>query len=145
MRNGLATFLLATVLTLCPAFAGQSLFPPADSGGSDGPAQVFRAVERALDEGDVRLIAAYLSPTVSLNVRGSSTGYYSANQAGQVLRHFLSGKSLSGFKFTTVDTGERPFATGAVAAGGGRGERIQVYVGLTRDRSGWLISRFNIY
>jgi hypothetical protein len=134
------------LLAFCPAPSGQNRLPADSHPDQDGAAAIFDAVEKGLREGDDRLFSAYFSRTVSLNVRGSATGYYSANQAGQVIRHFLSARKSPAFRFTTVDAGEHPYATGAFApAGGGQGERIQVYVGLTRERSGWVISQFNIY
>ena len=134
------------LLALCPAVAGQSRLPAVAQSEQEGPAAIFGAVERGLREGDDRLFAPYFSRTVSLNVRGSSPGYYSANQAGQVIRHFLSGRKPSTFRFTTVDTSEHPYATGSFSSpNGGAGERIQVYVGLARERSGWVISQFSVY
>ena len=135
---GLSIFWPAT-----PGYGQTAVTPQSEQGG---PASIFAAVEQGLREGDDRVFAAYFSRTVSLNVRGSSPGYYSANQAGQVLRHFLSGRKVPAFRFSTVDTGEHPYATGSFAfPGSGQGERAQVYVGLTKERSAWVISQFNIY
>lgn len=134
------------LLAFCPASPGQNRLPAASPPDQYGVAAIFDAVEKGLQEGDERLFSPYFSRTVSLNVRGSSTGYYSANQAGQVIRHFLSARKAPAFRFTTLETGDHPYATGAFASsGGGQGERVQVYVGLTRERSGWVISQFNIY
>ncbi|HLF13546.1 MAG TPA: DUF4783 domain-containing protein [Bacteroidota bacterium] len=146
MQRMLIPNAILLLLALCPVAAGQNLFPPVDSTEQDGPAVIIRAVERGLSEGDVRLFSAYFSRTVSLNVRGSGPGYYSANQAGQVLRHFLSPKKVTSFKFSTVNTGDHPFATGAATLTvNGKSERVQVYAGLSRDKSGWVISQINIY
>lgn len=161
MRHLTILLTLHLILALCPAVAGQSHFPPGDSTArdattavstlpdstaSDGPASLFKAIERGLSEGDVRLIAPYFSRTVPLNVRGSAPGYYSANQAGEVIRHFLSAKKLSPFSFTTIGEGEHPFATGAArVTADGQVSRVQVYVRLSRDKSGWVITQFNIY
>jgi hypothetical protein len=137
---------LSIFSVICPAPAGQNRLPAASQTEQEGPAVIFGAVEKGLRDGDDRLFSAYFSRTVSLNIRGSSPGYYSANQAGQVLRHFFTSRKASAFSFTTVDTGEHPYATGSFAsAGGGPSERVQVYVGLTRERSGWVISQFSIY
>ena len=143
----LFTFIaLYVMLLFCPANAGQNLFPSGDSSASGGPTAVFRAIEKGLSAGDVRLIAPWFSPTVPINVRGSAPGYYSANQAGEVLRHFLATHKISSFTFTTIEEGENPFATGAARLmAGGRFERIQLYVRLSRDKSGWVITQFNIY
>jgi hypothetical protein len=146
MRTPSVHLTIVFLLAFCPALAGQNRLPAASQPEQEGAASIFSAVEKGLHEGDDRLFSAYFSRTVSLNVRGSSPGYYSANQAGQVLRHFFAARKSSNFKFTTVDTGEHPYATGSFSsAGGGQGERVQVYVGLTRERSGWVISQFNIY
>ncbi len=146
MQRMLILNCILLLLALCPAAAGQNLFPPVDSTAQDGPAAIFRAIEKGLSEGDVRLFSAYFSRTVSLNVRGSGPGYYSANQAGQVLRHVFSARKVPSFKFTTVNTGDHPFATGAATLTiNGQTERVQVYAGLSRDKSGWVISQFNIY
>jgi hypothetical protein len=146
MRKACIKLSIVLFLALCPAPAGQNRLPAASRPEQEGPAAIFSAIEKGLHDGDDRLFSAYFSRTVSLNVRGSSPGYYSANQAGQVLRHFLAGRKISSFRFTTVDTSEHPYATGSFSStGGGHAERIQVYVGLTRERSGWVISQFSIY
>ena len=137
---------LLILLALCPAAAGQNLLQQGDSTSPDGPASIFRAVEKGLAGGDERIFSAYFSRTVSLNVRGNAPGYYSANQAGQVIRHFLASRKIPSFRFTTVEAGDHPFATGsATLTVNGQTERLQVYAGLTRDKSGWVISQFNIY
>jgi hypothetical protein len=146
MHRTLILNALVLILALCPAAAGQSRFSPTDSSGEGGPAEIFNAIEKGLSDGDVRLFTAYFSRTVSLNVRGSAQGYYSANQAGQVIRQLLTVKKIPSFRFTTTDTGDHPFATGAATVMvNGQSERIQVYAGLSKDRSGWVISQFNIY
>lgn len=151
---GRLSILLGLLLlpALCPASAGQSRSAAADTARVDsvraetpgGPAAVFAAVERGLRESDVRHFSPFFSRTLPLNLRGVGAGYYSANQAGEVLRHFLVRHRLGAFSFTTVHEGEEPFATGSAppAPGGGR---LQVYVALTREGAGWVISQFNIY
>jgi hypothetical protein len=137
---------IALFLALCPAPAGQNHLSPPTGREPEGPSAIFSAIEKGLHEGDDRLFSAFFHSTVSLNVRGSSPGYYSANQAGQVLRHFLAGRKPSSFRFTTIDTGDHPYATGSFSSsGGGQAERTQVYVGLSRERSGWVITQFSIY
>lgn len=150
MRNAILTVnLLLLTLVFCPALAGQSRFTPAakgDSSAVEGAAAVFGAVEEGISAGDERLFAAYLHRTVSLNIRGRADGYYSANQARQILRFFFASSRVISFSFTTREDGEHPYATGGgVLATGPRSERIQVYVGVTRDRAGWVITQLNIY
>lgn len=150
MIHGVLTVVL-TVLTLviCPALAGQTLFTPLqqnDSAMGDGPAAVIRAVEGGITAGDERIFSAYLDRTVSLNIRGKANGYYSANQARQILKFFFTTSKVVSFSFTTRDDGAHPFATGGgILATGNRSDRIQVYVGLSRDRAGWVITQLNIY
>jgi hypothetical protein len=145
----LAINLALLTLAICPAFAGQSLFPPTaqeDSSAVEGPAVIFRAIGDGMSAGDERLFSAYLDRMVSLNIRGRADGYYSANQARQILRFFFSSSRVISFAFSTLDTGAHPFATGGgVIATGSRSERVQVYVGLTLDRTGWVITQMNIY
>jgi len=150
MKNAILTVTLALLtLLFCPALAGQSRFTPVaqkDSSTREGPATVFRAIEKGIIAGDARLFSAYLDRTISLNIRGRADGYYSANQARQILRFFFSSSRVISFSFTTLDTDDHPFATGGgVLATGSRPERVQVYVGLTRDRTGWVITQLNIY
>lgn len=151
MKRKLTFPTLLFILAFCPAAAGQSLLSSGDSTAQDstvpdGAASLFKAIERGLAEGDVRLIVPYFSRTVPLNVRGSAPGYYSANQAGEVLRHFLSTKKLSAFTFTTIGEGEHPFATGAARlTAAGQVGLVQVYVRLAHDKTGWVITQFNIY
>jgi len=150
MMNRMLT-VIVTVMTLvfCPALAGQSFFTrPAqnDSSDGEGPAEIFRAVEEGMSAGDGRVFSAYFHRTVILNIRGRADGYYSANQARQILRFFFSASRVASFSFTTRDTGTHPFATGGgMVTTGNRSERVQVYVGLTRERAGWVISQLNIY
>ncbi len=151
MRHSTIILTILFILAICPAAAGQSLFSAGDSTARDstvpeGPASLFKAIERGLSEGDVRLIAPYFSRTVPLNVRGSAPGYYSANQAGEVIRHFLSARKLSSISFSTIGEGEHPFATGAARlTADGQVSRVQIYVRLSREESGWVITQFNIY
>ncbi len=146
MQQTIITQALLLLLAFYPAAAGQNHFHSDDSTSPDGPASIFRAIEQGLARGDERIFSVFFSRTVSLNVRGNSPGYYSANQAGQVLRHFLASRKIPSFRFTTLESDDHPFATGsATMTVGGRIERFQVYAGLTRDKSGWVISQFNIY
>jgi len=145
--------LIATVVSLtmviCPAPAGQSHFAlsaQADTLRGEGPAAIFSAVEEGISAGDERLFSAYLHRTISLNIRGRADGYYSANQARQILRFFFAASRVKSFSFTTLESGTHPFATGGgVMASGSRTEHVQVYVGLTRDGAGWVITQLNIY
>jgi len=141
--------LFLLTLVFCPVLAGQSHFTPAtqkDTSAVEGAEAVFHAVERGIAEGDERLFSAYLHKTVSLNIRGRADGYYSANQAGQILRFFFSSTKVISFSFTTRESGEHPFATGGgVLTTGARSQRVQIYLGLTLKQTGWVITQLNIY
>jgi len=141
----IVVWILATS-AICPARAGQTRFTRTDTLQGEDPAALFRAVEEGISAGDERLFTAYLFRTVSLNIRGRADGYYSANQARQILRFFFSSTRVKSFSFTTLESGTHPFATGGgVITMGTRSERVQVYVGLTRDGAGWVITQLNIY
>jgi len=150
MKNIIVTVnLFLLTLVYCPALAGQNRFTPAaeqDSSTPEGPAAVYRAVERGMSDGDERIFSPYLNSMVSLNIRGRADGYYSANQARQILRFFFSSVRVISFSLTTRDTGAHPFATGGgILTSGSRSQRVQVYVGLTLVRTGWVITQLNIY
>lgn len=110
------------------------------------PTTIFRAIEEGISNSDLSSFSGYFGKTVRLDVRGNQAGYYSANQAGQILRHFFTRRIHGKFRFSREEEGENPYATGGgIFSSGGHGERIQIYVGLVMSDSNWVIAQFNIY
>ncbi|MBI1806276.1 MAG: DUF4783 domain-containing protein [Ignavibacteria bacterium] len=108
---------------------------------------LFDEIEKGLIAGDVRAISKYFGREVFLNLRGTESGYFSANQAFYILQNYFSARHTVHFKFTTFDqTESSPYATG----GGsfmvkGKLETLQVYVALARRHERWVITQFNAY
>lgn len=109
-------------------------------------ASIVSEIEKALQNNSVETITRYFTKKISLNLRGTESGIYSTNQAHYIVQEFFGKHKLTNFRFTTKGTSEELFATG----GGtlfirGKRETVQVYVGLVRAGSSYLISQFNIY
>lgn len=141
------------LFAVCPACVGQTVSGgkpaaadtlPVSAAGT--PEALFLLIEEGVSAGDVSVFSDFIGSTVRLDVRGNQDGYYSANQAVQILRHFFNRQSVRKFRFSRRETGENPYATGGgVFNAGGRSDRIQIYVGLVKAEGRWVISQFNIY
>jgi hypothetical protein len=114
--------------------------------GTQAISGTLASLEQGFATGSAGLIAQYLAPDLRLRVESAPEGYYSANQATEILRHFFSGRTVTGFQFSKTETGEHPYAAGGlVYAAGGRQGRAQIYVGLGQRGGRWVVTQLSIH
>ena len=108
---------------------------------------VFADIQKGIQSEDVQVFLRHFATQVYVNLRNVENGYYSANQAGYVLKNFFGARRVANFRLSTVsEDGSAPYATGAGSfMHRGRRESLQIYVGLTKAGHQWLISQFNVY
>ena len=137
---------LLWVIPFVPASA-QGLQHPATPRHPAAPREIFERVQEGLSDGNVGAFSKFLASSVSVSLRGSEGGYYSGSQARYLLENYFRFHHLGRFTFTTVDdSGSNPYATGSVAFNShGARELAQIYVSLTSEHDGWLITQINIY
>ena len=106
---------------------------------------VFAQVEAAINSGNARAVAQFLTPQSYLSLSGSVSGYYSANQAYYILDDFFRIRQSIQFKFDNVTTENNPYGTGTFSYNfKGRRESTQIFVSLSRIGNNWKISQISI-
>ncbi len=140
-------FVLSCLIFL---FAGSAPIGPPEGVPQEGTGEVqsiVNDVEAGITRGATAPFEEHLAGRVYLHLRDSEEGYFSAGQAALVLRHFFSVGKILTFHFSTVQTG----TTEATATGGGTlmvqgsPRLLQVYIVLSRSRSLWTITQFNVF
>jgi hypothetical protein len=109
--------------------------------------ELFRTIQNGVASGEVESLSRHFGSNIYLNIRGTESGYFSANQAYYVLQNFFNQNKPVAFSFTSYgESGESPYATGrgSINVKGNR-EFIQVYVSLVKFKDRWVIEQFNIY
>jgi hypothetical protein len=114
---------------------------------SDGPRNVFTAVEQGLAAGKVDRVAEHLDTRVYMQLRGSDGGYHSSTQAYAILSAFLKAHKPVSVVFSTCgETDGAPYATGVAAfVAHGVRENLQIYVALHLAGNRWVITHLNVY
>lgn len=115
--------------------------------GSSAYAEIFRAVERGVFEGNVGTFSKYFGFQVYVSLPGGENGYYSANQAYYILQNYFGGRRPQSFRFSTYGESDSvPYATGAGRFEvRGSVETVQVYVSVSNLNKKWVLSQVNIY
>ncbi len=108
---------------------------------------IFENVQSSIVNDRVQSISVNFSGQVYISLQGTDGGYYSANQGAIILQNFFDSHRVIHFRLSTINsTQDLPYATGAgTFIYRGKRESLQIYVGLTKSNSRWVISQFNIY
>ena len=148
--------ILLALLLLPVVFSDGTASPARNSAGDETrapdpqvpstPAEIFSIVESGILHGEHPAISKHFGRQLYVSLKGEESGYFSANQASQIIRSFFGSRKPASFSFTTTETEGDPFATGAgTFLGRGSKETLQIYVALTRQGNRWVISQFNVY
>lgn len=113
----------------------------------DNLSKIISEIEQAVQNNSAEKLSHYFTKKISLSLRGTESGMFSANQAHYIIRDFFSKQKLTNFRFTSKGTsGDDLYATGGGALFiRGKREVVQVYIGFLKSGSSYLISQFNIY
>ncbi len=144
--------LVCMLLAVTAALAGPHGTTPAPQEGlvlqaGNIPSAIFQDVETGIAQGDAGRFSYAFGRQVYLTLHGQEPGYVSASQLVYILDDFFRSHKTVQFKLTTRDAASQsPYATGGgTFAQRGVFERIQVYVGLTRQNDKWVISQLALY
>jgi hypothetical protein len=108
---------------------------------------VVQQIEASINSGGIANLSSAMATEISLNIRGTESGMFSANQALVILQNYFSSRKIVQFNFSKKQINLEPFyATGGgVYSYKGRREHFQVYIGfLIRDGRPFL-AQFNVY
>ncbi len=109
--------------------------------------KIISEIEKALQNNSAEELSHFFTKKISISLRGTESGTFSANQGYYIIREFFAKQKLTNFRFTSKGTsGDELYATG----GGtlfirGKREVVQIYVGFLKSGSSYLITQFNIY
>lgn len=110
-------------------------------------AEIFRSVERGINEGNVGAFSRYFSPQFYISLPNGESGYYSGNQAYYIIQNYLSGRRIQSFTLNYSGSPDSaPYATGQGRSEvRGSVENIQVYVALSKIGNQWVVTQLTIY
>jgi len=114
---------------------------------SSAISSLFGTIQKGIMDEDVDLLSSSFAPQLCINLRGTDGCYYSANQALYIIKNFFGARHVFNFRLSTIGAAqESPYATGSgTFLHKGRREFLQIYVGLTRTDSRWVISQLSVY
>jgi hypothetical protein len=108
---------------------------------------VFTSIEQGLVAGSPDPFVRHLATRLHVSLPEGQSGHFSADQAYYLLEGYLQKNSMSGFRFTLMDTtGAAPYATGGTPVNVKGAEKpTQVYVSLSYVAERWVITKISIY
>jgi len=108
---------------------------------------LFKNIETVIRSNSVGSIHPYFNSIVSIMIRSTEKGSYSAHQTAAILSMYFKDRRVTSFDFTKIQSeSSTPFATGRLSVlYKGNQESAQVYVSLVKRDDRWMISQFNIY
>ncbi|GMU87139.1 MAG: hypothetical protein AMXMBFR48_23800 [Ignavibacteriales bacterium] len=135
----LKLMLLASILMFTTVTAGQR------SNESDDVRNIFTSISRGLATGNVSAFSKYITGQTYLSLASTASGYYSPNQAFYILQDFLKSLNPSSFRFSILEPGGSPYATGVLQfETKNRKSSAQVYISLNKAGNNWYISQLTI-
>ncbi|MCC6549059.1 MAG: DUF4783 domain-containing protein [Ignavibacteriaceae bacterium] len=115
------------------------------SGENDDVRNIFTSISRGLATGNVSAFSKYITGQTYLSLSSTASGYYSPNQAFYILQDFLKALNPSSFRFSIIEPGGSPYATGVLQfETKNRKSSAQVYISLNKAGNNWYISQLTI-
>ena len=108
---------------------------------------IFHNIEIGLATNNIELLSKHISKQLRISLRGSETGYFSENQAMNIIESYFNNRRIIDFNFANIKSSdEGPYATGEGHWNTrGKQEKFLVYVIIAERDNRWVITQLKIY